>query len=77
MKKGDELTDYENFHKGLVDTIHTNKGSLSHHHGIGRSLAPWMQQELGKNTLDLMQAIKNQLDPNGIMNPGNTLGLKP
>jgi alkyldihydroxyacetonephosphate synthase len=77
MKKGDELSDYESFHKGLVDTIHANKGSLSHHHGIGRTLAPWMQNELGTNSLDLMQAIKNQLDPNGIMNPGNTLGLKP
>jgi alkyldihydroxyacetonephosphate synthase len=77
MKRGDELSDYESFHKGLVDTIHANKGSLSHHHGIGRTLAPWMQNELGKNSIDLMQAIKNQLDPNGIMNPGNTLGLKP
>jgi len=77
MKTADELADYESFHKGLVDTIHANKGSLSHHHGIGRTLAPWMQNELGKKSIDLMQAIKNQLDPNGIMNPGNTLGLKP
>lgn len=77
MDKGNELSDYELFHKGLVDTIQSNKGSLSHHHGIGRSLAPWMEKELGTNCMDLMQAIKNHLDPNGIMNPGNTLGLKP
>lgn len=77
MKKGDEMRDYKDYHKGLVDTINANGGSLSHHHGVGRSLAPWMEKHLGKESLELMQAIKNHLDPNGIMNPGGTLGLKP
>ncbi|OFX20023.1 MAG: alkylglycerone-phosphate synthase, partial [Bacteroidetes bacterium GWA2_31_9b] len=77
MKKDDEINDYLLFHKGLVDTIHENKGSLSHHHGIGKTMAPWMEKELGSESMKLMQAIKNHLDPNGIMNPGNTLGLKP
>jgi alkyldihydroxyacetonephosphate synthase len=76
MKKEDELKDYEEFHKGIIETIQANNGSLSHHHGIGRTLAPWMEKELGKESMELMKAIKNQLDPNGIMNPGNTLGLK-
>ena len=39
MEKGNEEEDYKQFHKGLVDAIHNNKGSLSHHHGIGRTLA--------------------------------------
>lgn len=77
MKKGDELNEYLDYHKGLVDKINANGGSLSHHHGIGRALAPWMEIQLGSNNLALMQAIKNQLDPNGIMNPGGTLGLIP
>ena len=76
MEKGNELNDYTEYHKGLVDTINASGGSLSHHHGVGRSLAPWMQQHLGANSLGLMQAIKNYLDPKSIMNPGGTLGLK-
>jgi alkyldihydroxyacetonephosphate synthase len=76
MKKGDELNDYTEFHRGIIETIQANKGSLSHHHGVGRTLAPWIEKELGKESIGLMQAIKNHLDPNGIMNPGNTLGLK-
>jgi alkyldihydroxyacetonephosphate synthase len=76
MKKGDEMTDYINYHKGLVDTISSNGGSLSHHHGVGRALAPWMNTHLGKESFALMQAIKNHCDPNGIMNPGGTLGFK-
>lgn len=77
MKRGDELNDYIQYHKGLVDVINENGGSLSHHHGVGRALAPWMESHLGKQNLSLMQAIKNHLDPNGIMNPGGTLGLTP
>ncbi|MBI9052988.1 MAG: FAD-binding oxidoreductase [Bacteroidales bacterium] len=77
MKKGDELNEYNEYHKGIIETILENKGSLSHHHGVGRTLAPWMQEQLGEESLSLMQTIKNQLDPKGIMNPGNTLGLKP
>ena len=77
MSKGNEINEYTDYHKGLVDTICTNGGSLSHHHGVGRTLAPWMKSHLGSNSLELMQAIKNHLDPQGIMNPGGSLGLKP
>lgn len=76
-KRGDELNDYLDYHKGLIDTINAHGGSLSHHHGVGRALAPWMMAQLGSENMNLMQAIKNHLDPKGIMNPGGTLGLKP
>lgn len=76
MTRGDELEDYSALHKGLVDTIVQNKGSLSHHHGIGRVLAPWMKFQHNETELGLYQAIKDKLDPKGIMNPGNMLGLK-
>ncbi|MBN2637830.1 MAG: FAD-binding oxidoreductase [Bacteroidales bacterium] len=76
MKKGDEVEDYRVYHQGLIDTIHENGGSLSHHHGIGRALAPWMENEMGSTAMGLMQAVKDHLDPKGILNPGNTLGLR-
>jgi len=76
MKKGDELEDYKQYHQGIIETIRANNGSLSHHHGVGRTLAPWMEEELGTENMQLMQAIKNHLDPKGIMNPGNALGLE-
>lgn len=76
MKKGDEINDYLNFQKGIIDTIKANKGSLSHHHGIGRTFAPWMESELGKTGLGMIQAVKDYLDPGSVMNPGNILGLK-
>jgi alkyldihydroxyacetonephosphate synthase len=75
MKKGEEIEDYKEFHKGLVETIIRNNGSLSHHHGIGRTLAPWMPEEIGTNNMNVLRAVKKHFDPNGIMNPGGTLGL--
>ncbi|NLD64535.1 MAG: hypothetical protein GX646_11625, partial [Bacteroidales bacterium] len=50
-------------------------GSISHHHGVGRVLAPWMEGHLGKNSMELLRAVKKHLDPNNIMNPGGMLGL--
>ena len=77
MAKGRELEDYQVFHKGLVDTIVACGGSLSHHHGVGRALAPWMETQHGKVGMELNAAIKDHLDPKGIMNPGGMLGLDP
>lgn len=75
MEKGNEKNDFLAFHKGLVDTIQENGGSLSHHHGVGRVLAPWMEGHLGKASMEALGAVKKHFDPNTIMNPGDTLGL--
>jgi len=44
-------------------------GTISHHHGIGRLRAPWLEQEL-RTAYPLLRALKRALDPSGIMNPG-------
>jgi alkyldihydroxyacetonephosphate synthase len=75
VEKGNELNDFSNLHKGLVGTILSNKGSLSHHHGIGRVLSPWFQNQVGSSGMSLIKAIKKELDPVNIMNPGGMLGL--
>lgn len=48
-------------------------GALSHHHGIGLNRARFMPTALG-NSMDVLNALKRALDPNGILNPGK-LGL--
>jgi alkyldihydroxyacetonephosphate synthase len=75
MEKGNEKSDFASFHRGLVDTILENGGSISHHHGVGRVLAPWMEGHLGKTSMAALGAVKRHFDPNNIMNPGGTLGL--
>ncbi|MBW2678646.1 MAG: hypothetical protein JRD49_13920, partial [Deltaproteobacteria bacterium] len=51
-------------------------GSLSHHHGVGKMIGPWLHQHLGKQQMDVLRAVKHHFDPNGIMNPGGTLGFE-
>ena len=75
MEKGNEKNDFTTFHRGLVETILEHGGSISHHHGVGRVLAPWMEGHLGRNSMELLRAVKKHLDPINIMNPGGTLGL--
>jgi alkyldihydroxyacetonephosphate synthase len=48
-------------------------GALSHHHGVGLNRARFVAQALGPG-LGVLQAVKDALDPNGILNPGK-LGL--
>ncbi len=49
-------------------------GTISHHHGVGLFRSKWLIQELGVGH-DLLQAFKNIIDPNHIMNP-TKLGLR-
>lgn len=51
-------------------------GTLSHHHGVGRSKAPAMRREQGV-ALDVVRAFKEQMDPRGIFNPGSLLPEAP
>jgi alkyldihydroxyacetonephosphate synthase len=75
MEKGKEREDFEKFYQGLTDTIVQNGGSLSHHHGVGRTLGPRMEEQIGKTAMNAMRAVKKYFDPNNIMNPGGMLGL--
>lgn len=47
----------------------------SHHHGAGLARLPYLAADLGSG-MNVLQAIKRALDPNGILNPGK-LGLTP
>ena len=48
-------------------------GNLSHHHGVGLNRDRFVPEALGP-ALDLLVALKQALDPHGILNPGK-LGL--
>lgn len=49
-------------------------GNLSHHHGVGLNRSRFVAEALG-TSLPVLQAVKDALDPNGVLNPGK-LGLR-
>ncbi len=73
--KMDELDQFRIFHRGVIDRIVAHGGSLSHHHGVGKMIGPWMDAHLGKEQMGVLRALKKHFDPNNIMNPGGSLGL--
>lgn len=67
--------EFKAYHAGILDAIQKSGASMSHHHGIGKMFAPWLKGFLGKNEFEVIKALKNHFDPDGIMNPGGTLGF--
>jgi len=51
-------------------------GTLSGEHGVGLEKRDYIDREVDPATLRLMQAIRRQFDPNGILNPGKTLPME-
>lgn len=72
INKIDEYLDYQ---YGILDSIQKYGAAMSHHHGIGKMTAPWLEGQIGKNQMEVFRALKRHFDPNNIMNPGGTLGL--
>ncbi|HKD86981.1 MAG TPA: FAD-linked oxidase C-terminal domain-containing protein [Streptosporangiaceae bacterium] len=48
-------------------------GTLTGEHGVGMIKRRWLGEELGAESMAVHQAIKDALDPEGIMNPGKVL----
>jgi len=70
-----DVAEYIPFQNDVIDRIVEYGGTLSHHHGVGRLLAPWMEKHLGREQMAVLKALKHHFDPHGIMNPGGQLGL--
>jgi len=75
MIKPKDDEEFFKFRSDIVTRIVAGGGSVSHHHGIGRMFAPWMEKHLGPEQMAVLRALKKHFDPNNIMNPGGTLGL--
>ena len=50
-------------------------GRLAGEHGIGAKKLAYMEEFTPKGELALMKAIKQALDPKGILNPGKVFDL--
>jgi len=67
---GAELEQWRQVKRAASEAIVACGGTISHHHAVGRDHAPYMEAEVGRTGLEVLRAVKQQLDPAGIMNPG-------
>ena len=45
-------------------------GTITGEHGVGNIKVDWLEREIGPVALDVHRAIKDALDPQGLLNPG-------
>ena len=73
-RHGEEVEQWRKVKRAASEAIVATGGTITHHHAVGRDHAPYMEAEVGRTGLDVLHAVKEQLDPAGIMNPGKLLG---
>jgi len=59
--------------RAVTDAIAAEGATITHHHAVGRDHAPWLVGEIGPLGIDVLRSVKQQVDPEGVMNPGNLL----
>ena len=52
------------------DAIVAAGATITHHHAVGRDHKPWLAAEIGPVGVGILRAVKAELDPTGILNPG-------
>lgn len=73
QREGKEIEQWRAVKRAASDAIVDGGGTITHHHAVGRDHAPWLERELGSEGIAAIRALKAELDPAGIMNPGKLL----
>ncbi|HTA35509.1 MAG TPA: FAD-binding oxidoreductase [Solirubrobacteraceae bacterium] len=69
----DPLAQWREAKHAASQAIVEHGGTITHHHAVGRDHAPWLGDEIGATGVRALRAVKEELDPAGVMNPGKLL----
>jgi len=58
----------------IVDRTLAVGGTITGEHGVGLAKKPYLRQQLGDNSYELLKLVKQALDPDGLLNPGKIFG---
>jgi alkyldihydroxyacetonephosphate synthase len=72
-RRGGEVEQWRVVKAAACEAIVEAGGTITHHHAVGRDHAPYMRSEVGELGIDVLRAVKERLDPAGIMNPGKLI----
>ncbi len=75
IAKINTIKEYLDLQYSVIDAIEKSGAAISHHHGVGKQTAPWLEDQIGTPAMDVLRTLKEHFDPFNIMNPGGTLGL--
>jgi alkyldihydroxyacetonephosphate synthase len=72
-RRGEEVEQWRAAKRAASEAIVAAGATITHHHAVGRDHAPYMEAEVGRSGLEVLRAVKDQLDPQEIMNPEKLL----
>ncbi len=72
-RAGEEIEQWRAAKAAACEAIVATGGTITHHHAVGQDHAPYMGAEVGETGIEALRAVKERLDPAGIMNPGKLL----
>ncbi len=67
---GDGLDQWAAAKAAASDAMIAAGATITHHHAVGRDHQPWFVQEVGQVGVEMLQAVKERIDPAGVLNPG-------
>jgi len=77
QREGREIEQWEAIKAAVTESFLATGAALSHHHGIGEDHAPYLSRVIGEDGIVVLRALKRELDPDGIMNPGTLVTGSP
>jgi alkyldihydroxyacetonephosphate synthase len=69
-RRGSELEQWAAIKEAASETLIRLGGTITHHHSVGRYHRPWYDRQRPQLFAQALQAVKEELDPAAIMNPG-------
>ncbi|MBJ8346795.1 FAD-binding oxidoreductase [Antrihabitans sp. YC2-6] len=72
-QKDDPIAQWTVAKRAASDAMVGNGGTITHHHAVGSDHRPWMTAEVGDLGVEILRAVKNVVDPAGILNPGKLI----
>jgi alkyldihydroxyacetonephosphate synthase len=66
----DPLAQWQRAKHAASDAIVARGATITHHHAVGTDHRAWLEPEIGAVGVRILRAVKDELDPTGILNPG-------
>ncbi len=76
-RRGRELEQWDEIKAAASEALLRLGGTITHHHAVGRDHRPWYDRERPDGFARALRAVKAELDPGGILNPGVLIALSP
>ncbi|WP_457208733.1 FAD-binding oxidoreductase, partial [Nocardioides sp. P5_C9_2] len=66
----DPLAQWAEAKAAASDAMIAAGATITHHHAVGTDHKPWLAREIGPVGVQVLRAVKESLDPTGVLNPG-------